>query len=371
MRIRHSALVLAAVAGLVLCDACGGDSGRPDAGVGPEDAAAGADGNEAAADDAGSQGTAAPLSTLTCELAERPGPVPQPPATLVDDFGQPVRLPDSFNDACPNDAIEVSPDGARIYYHYSVNLLDLLIQEGRHVQGTEVRFKDLQEDGTFGPARVLDLRRDDPSAMPGETRVAPDGSWVIWHALSAQNYGYVDGLPDGQTYDLDLFEAPMSREVPGTSVHLGREVNSRYLEAEHWATADGRTIYFASNRPGNLGAVSTTDIWSVTRSTAGAWGETAHLPSPVNSSANELQPTISPDGQWLYFASDRDGAGAIWRAPILGDGTFGIAEKVIAPFVGEPSFAADGRLFFVHVEIDFSVTPAAVYDSDVYLVSPQ
>jgi len=209
-------------------------------------------------------GGVAPASTLVCEVAERPGPIPQPPGTFVSDFGAPVRLPDSVNDPCPNDAVEVSADGKRIYYSYSVNALDLLVKENRAAKGTEVRFQDVLEDGTWGAPRTFDLRKGDPDALPGETRVAKDGSWVIWHALSPKDYGYVRGLPAGQDFDLDLFEAAVEDDVPGPGVHIGPEVNSEYLEGEQWATDDGRTIYFASNRPGGFGGVKTTDIWGPT-----------------------------------------------------------------------------------------------------------
>jgi hypothetical protein len=307
------------------------------------------------------------LSTLACELTERPGAIPQPPMTLVADFGAPERL--GFDDPCPQDAIEVSPDGDRIYHHYTTNLLDVLIAEGRQLAGSEVRFHERGGDGAWGPGRVLDLRRGDPEGLAGETRVARDGSWVIWHALSPMNYGYVDGLPPGQGFDLDLYEAPMVNGVPAPGTHLGREVNSAYLEGEHWASDDGRDVYFASNRPGGEGGL---DLWKVSRDAGGAWGAAAPLPAPVNTADDELQPTFSPDGQWIYFTSGRAGARGIWRVPVLAAGGYGAAaEQVIAPYAGEPSFADDGRLFFVHVEIDFAVTPPLPYDADVYVASPR
>jgi hypothetical protein len=110
----------------------------------------------------------------------------------------------------------------------------------------------------------------------------------------------------------------------------------------------------------------------VTRDAAGNWGTPAVLPESVNSASNELQPTLSPDGAWFYFTSDRGGPSAIWRIRTAGGAAFsGEPELVIGPYAGEPSFAADGRLFFVHVEIDFTVTPPDVYDADIYFVAPR
>lgn len=38
----------------------------------------------------------------------------------------------------------------------------------------------------------------------------------------------------------------------------------------------------------------------------GAWQKPVHLPEPVNSQASESSPSISPDGKYLYFTSDRN-----------------------------------------------------------------
>lgn len=338
---------LGLAAALLAVSGCGGDEG----------------------DDASDPADAAPEpppSTAECELSERPGPIPQPPETLVADFGPPIRLP--FAEPCPEDAVEVAPDGNRIYYYYAVNDSDLLVAQGRHLEGIEVRFRDRAAGDTWGPPRVLDLRRALPDSVPGETRVAPDGSWVVWHAISNDNYGYVDGLPAGQSYDLDLYRAPLENAVPGPATHLQRGINGAYLDGEHWVSADGGTIYVSSTRPGGPGGV---DIWRVTRDAGGAWGSPELLPAPINSSATDMQPTLSPDGAWFYFVSERQGPVEIWRVAVLPDGSFGsAAERVLSPFVGEPSFADDGRLFFVHVEVDFSGSTPDIYDSDIYYVEP-
>ena len=317
----------------------------------------------------GTGGTAAvataPLSTLVCELEERSSAA-EPPTTQVPDFGEPVRL--SLDDPCPQDAVEVSPDGNRVYYSYSTNVLSVLEAEGRMFEQVEVRYQDREDGDSWSPPRVLDLKTSLPGSVPGEIRVAPDGSWVVWHAIAAQNLGVVEGLPAGQTFDLDLYDAQIVNGIPGPARHLPRGINSVYLDGEHWLTDDGRTLYLASDRPGGVGGV---DIWRAERAAGDDWTEPVALPPPVNSTADDLQPTLSPDGDWLYMASDRGGATSIWRVPIVDDG-FGVeAELVLAPYVGEPSFTDDGRLFFVSVEIDFSVEPPALFDSDIYYVEPR
>lgn len=69
---------------------------------------------------------------------------------------------------------------------------------------------------------------------------------------------------------------------------------------------DGRRLYFASHRPLVEGhdPRRDADIWSAER-TAEGWSEPTHLGSPVNTTGNEAQPSISADGT-LYYQADYD-----------------------------------------------------------------
>ncbi len=68
---------------------------------------------------------------------------------------------------------------------------------------------------------------------------------------------------------------------------------------------DGLEIFFDSNRPDGIGGL---DLWSSTRATTSdPWSAPQNLGANVNSSANELRPTLSWDGTTLYFGSTRAG----------------------------------------------------------------
>ena len=60
-------------------------------------------------------------------------------------------------------------------------------------------------------------------------------------------------------------------------------------------TADGREIYFYSNRAGSLGA---SDLWrSTRRSVHDPWSPPENLGAPLSTAANEVQPTLSYSGR--------------------------------------------------------------------------
>ena len=90
----------------------------------------------------------------------------------------------------------------------------------------------------------------------------------------------------------------MDWSVPVT---MGNRINSRYLESTASITPDGKTIYFASNRPGGYGGM---DIWKATKGDNGEWSEPVNLGPNVNSKYNEDAPFIHPDQWTLFFTSD-------------------------------------------------------------------
>lgn len=71
---------------------------------------------------------------------------------------------------------------------------------------------------------------------------------------------------------------------------------------------DGKTLYFSSNMPGSLGG---NDIWKVSVAEDGTFGSPENLGNKVNTEGNESFPFITEDNR-LFFASDgRKGFGAL------------------------------------------------------------
>ena len=88
-------------------------------------------------------------------------------------------------------------------------------------------------------------------------------------------------------------------------VNVGKPVNSKHNETTPVVSADGLTLYFASDRPGGFGD---RDIWMSTRKNAGSrWGRPRNLGRSVNSSTLDYAPAVSTDGLTLLFTSDRLG----------------------------------------------------------------
>jgi len=69
---------------------------------------------------------------------------------------------------------------------------------------------------------------------------------------------------------------------------------------------DGLEIFFQSNRVGSIGL--TNDLWVATReSTLDAWSTPVNLGATINTAFTEQNPYLSADSTTLFFASDRPG----------------------------------------------------------------
>jgi WD40-like Beta Propeller Repeat len=65
-------------------------------------------------------------------------------------------------------------------------------------------------------------------------------------------------------------------------------------------SADGQRLYFASNMPGGFGKM---DLWMTRKLKSGGWSQAMNLGSRINSAGNELFPHITSTGSF-YFSSD-------------------------------------------------------------------
>ena len=83
--------------------------------------------------------------------------------------------------------------------------------------------------------------------------------------------------------------------------NIGPPVNTPYWESQPSISADGNMLFFSSNRPGGFGGK---DLWYSVLDADYKWKTPVNLGPNVNTEGDEMSPFIHFDGQTLYFASD-------------------------------------------------------------------
>ncbi|MDZ7290860.1 MAG: OmpA family protein [candidate division KSB1 bacterium] len=93
----------------------------------------------------------------------------------------------------------------------------------------------------------------------------------------------------------------------GVPQKLEKPINSDSWDADICFSADGMTLFFASQRPGFTTSATDTakniDIW-VTTQKEGQWTEPVNLGPIINTPKTDRTPFLHADGKTLYFASD-------------------------------------------------------------------
>lgn len=83
--------------------------------------------------------------------------------------------------------------------------------------------------------------------------------------------------------------------------NLGPQINTQYWESQPSLSADGNVLFFVSNRPAGKGG---RDIYMSRRDEEGKWGPAENLGEPVNTSGDEVSPFIHANGLTLFFSSN-------------------------------------------------------------------
>lgn len=117
--------------------------------------------------------------------------------------------------------------------------------------------------------------------------ISPDG-----HKL----FIYKSSVKDGG----DIYMSTLTGKSWSAPGRLAGEVNTRYWEGSASLSANGRVLYFSSDRPGGLGGK---DIYKAELNEQGAWINIKNLGPTINTPYDDDAPFIHPDGRLLHFSS--------------------------------------------------------------------
>ena len=191
--------------------------------------------------------------------------------------------------------------------------------------------------------------------------VAADGMRIVFSSDRPN-----DGQAEGKPANIDLWFIDKQGDGWSEPRNLGAPINTPASDAYPSLAADG-TLYFASNRPGGKGGA---DIYR-SRLVDGRYTDPENL-GEVNSPGYESQPAIAPDQSFLVFtAIDRSDTLASAGAPYSRSDLY-VSFKMSSGWTvprnlgmpinstasdGSPSFSPDGRWLFFASDRSFVSIP--------------
>jgi len=160
----------------------------------------------------------------------------------------------------------------------------------RKINNNEDFYKSVKVDGKWQTATYLSNNINTPNYNEGAQSLSQDGKYLFFTGCNR---------PDGLGR-CDIYIAEKKGDDWGKPFDLQPPVNTPGWESQPSISADGRTLYFVSNRKGGYGGY---DIWKSTVTDKG-WSEPENLGPNINTPYDEQSPFIHPDDSTLYFCSN-------------------------------------------------------------------
>ena len=98
----------------------------------------------------------------------------------------------------------------------------------------------------------------------------------------------------------DLFVSTKTGDEWSVPKNLGSNINSRSWDSQPALSADGRKLFFVSDRGGGFGK---RDIWFSVKDQNSQWQKAQNIGPAINTKEDEVSPFIHVNGTTLFFAS--------------------------------------------------------------------
>ncbi|MBK3516921.1 PD40 domain-containing protein [Carboxylicivirga marina] len=220
-------------------------------------------------------------------------------------------------------------------------------------QYAERIYSSSKEEAEWKKAKSLQELFNKPGHEAGVALSAQATELIIYrHDVDGANL-YVS------SYDGSTWSEPVKMRSP---------INTKYEETHATATADKKTLYFTSNRPGGLGGY---DIYRVRELPNGELGKAENM-AAFNTPYDEETPVLHPNGKVMYFSSEGHnsmGQFDIFYSVMDDEGNWGPVQNM-----GYPINTPDDDFFFVPTTTpNIAYYASARYDdnyggSDLYLI---
>ena len=122
---------------------------------------------------------------------------------------------------------------------------------------------------------------------------------------------FYDVIETGVSIGKDIYSSKLLNNKYQKGVKLPKIINTEYTELGPFIDPNGEYLFFYSDRPGTLGkrdlySYGNSDIYISFRKSNGNWVEPKNLGQKINSKVLDWSPIVTPDGKNLIFSSYRN-----------------------------------------------------------------
>ena len=256
-------------------------------------------------------------SLLLCTVRHRNGHMDLFSSRFSDGRWQPVQRLPEINSPAHDIGATISLDGRWLWFYSDraggLGGFDLYVSE-RKTNGW-------QAPKNLGPAINTPAHESDPAISPdGKTLYFSSNRTAEMHQKTVRDSPETGPLPWSGTLrgslgdsQRDLYRTP--RDTPQQAWQQAEPVDtlnrSDSDEGSPFPSPDGGFLYFASNRDAATGGGVNLELYRARR-VQGQFQQPEKLGSTINSLHNDLEPALSPEGFTIVFSSDRSGRNQVY-----------------------------------------------------------
>lgn len=199
----------------------------------------------------------------------------------------------------------ISPDGSLAFYTHRYARLNTLMNSSSYVEEFTVSER-VDDDKNNGSEKYVK-----GTPMPTPFNAGKNQGGV---AISIDNNHIFITICEMSEWkkkpynNCDIFQSDFVKGKWTPLRNLGSNVNTPgSWESQPTLSSDGKTLYFATIRKGNIGFSDdnqTSDIWKSEQQLDGSWGKAENLGPVINTAGDEKSPFIHTDSQTLYYSSN-------------------------------------------------------------------
>jgi len=152
-------------------------------------------------------------------------------------------------------------------------------------------------DGHWGELVNLGPAINNPNTWESQPSVSADGKTLYFASVRPQNIGF---SRNNQTSD--IYYSTFKNGHWTKAKNMGSVINTKGDEKSPFIHTDSKTLYFSSNGHNGVGGM---DIFYSQQQKNGRWNKPKNIGYPINSEGDDLGFIVSTNGEKAYFSSSR------------------------------------------------------------------